>query len=759
MRASRHKKPPAERTASALAVPDRSRRLDDWLLAGATALIVATPLVPSEATIPFGAAAPLHLLWVLLLIGWLLAGLLRPEPRIRLGWTALAAAALIGWHTLAALTAGLEGHGRHALNSLWQWIGYGLAGLLLLQLLRGAADCRALVAVLISLAAAEAAHGGYEYFVSQPAQLAEFERDPPAAFRAAGVTSEVQQQQFRWRLEAKEPLGTFALTNSLAGLIAPWLMALLGIALASLGGPELRKTLLGSLAIALVLGGCLLLTKSRTALLAVGGGVGLLAIYGRGESSRLAAWIDWKLLAGAAAVAVLLALGVVGLGGLDIEVLSEAPLSVRYRVEYWRATAAMIAEHPLLGCGPGNFQTCYTRYKLPQASETVGDPHNFLLEVWATAGTPALLALLAVGAAFTWELARRKTPAIDPPAEPSANPWPIYAGALAGLLLGYPLGALVGYPPPQLTWLPLPVIWVIGLPIAAFAVWLLDPWVRRGSLPLAVPVLALVVLLVNLLAAGAASFPGVFLGVWVLIPVALVVARSPVWNWRLTRPMLLAHLATALALLTLIVRTEVNPVLTASARQLLATEAISAGNQAQAEADLLAAAAADRWSPEPWRMLAELRAQVHAQTGNPADYDRFAAAAEEFRRRDPHHDRQFESRGHWLLLAWRKTGRSELLEEAIEAYHAAAEWHPALALHQAQLAWTLHLAGESAAATAAAERALALDAVNPHAELKLARQRVYDPEDGPGNRPPFRPEDAEQTARRLRTNSGPEKSP
>ena len=148
-----------------------------------------------------------------------------------------------------------------------------------------------------------------------------------------------------------------------------------------------------------------MLTKSRTAILATGGGIVLLAIYGRAAPSRLAGWISWKLLAGAAAVVVLLALVVVGLGGLDLQVLSEAPLSIRYRLEYWRATAAMIADHPLLGCGPGNFQEHYARYKLPQASETVGDPHNFLLEIWATAGTPALLALLAMAAAFVWQLA------------------------------------------------------------------------------------------------------------------------------------------------------------------------------------------------------------------------------------------------------------------------------------------------------------------------------------------------------------------
>ncbi len=53
----------------------------------------------------------------------------------------------------------------------------------------------------------------------------------------------------------------------------------------------------------------------------------------------------------------------------------------------------MIFDHPLLGCGPGNFQQYYTFYKLPEASETVADPHNFLLEIAATAGLPALALL------------------------------------------------------------------------------------------------------------------------------------------------------------------------------------------------------------------------------------------------------------------------------------------------------------------------------------------------------------------------------
>ena len=77
-------------------------------------------------------------------------------------------------------------------------------------------------------------------------------------------------------------------------------------------------------------------------------------------------------------------------GYLDLQVLSEAKKSLGYRLEYWQATAAMIRDYPLSGCGVGNFQAYYAKYKLPQSSEMVADPHNFLFEIAATSGLPAL---------------------------------------------------------------------------------------------------------------------------------------------------------------------------------------------------------------------------------------------------------------------------------------------------------------------------------------------------------------------------------
>src|SRR4029078_11415676 len=135
-------------------------------------------------------------------------------------------------------------------------------------------------------------------------------------------------------------------------------------------------------------------------------------------------------------------------GGLDMEVLSEAPKSVLYRLEYWQGTARVIVDHPLLGVWAGDFQEAYAMYKLPRASETPADPHNFLLEMWATAGTPALALLLALLVAVTGDLsqAQRSEFSATPGQQPAADPkWLVLAGALIGLLVAAPLGTALGY--------------------------------------------------------------------------------------------------------------------------------------------------------------------------------------------------------------------------------------------------------------------------------------------------------------------------
>ena len=52
----------------------------------------------------------------------------------------------------------------------------------------------------------------------------------------------------------------------------------------------------------------------------------------------------------------------------------------------------VIGDHVWLGVGPGNFGRLYPRYMATTAVEKVQDPHNFVLELWATCGIFAVAA-------------------------------------------------------------------------------------------------------------------------------------------------------------------------------------------------------------------------------------------------------------------------------------------------------------------------------------------------------------------------------
>ena len=69
----------------------------------------------------------------------------------------------------------------------------------------------------------------------------------------------------------------------------------------------------------------------------------------------------------------------------------EGYASVTFGAETWE----VIREHLWLGTGPGNFRDYYLKYKLPESSEEIADPHNFVFDVWANTGLLGLTGLLA----------------------------------------------------------------------------------------------------------------------------------------------------------------------------------------------------------------------------------------------------------------------------------------------------------------------------------------------------------------------------
>jgi putative inorganic carbon (hco3(-)) transporter len=86
------------------------------------------------------------------------------------------------------------------------------------------------------------------------------------------------------------------------------------------------------------------------------------------------------------------------------EVLTPDNWAVIERVAHWQAALDMIAAHPLLGVGAGNYPAVYEQYMVQGWSEPLGHAHNFYLNIAAETGMLGLfayLAVLVVAATFT----------------------------------------------------------------------------------------------------------------------------------------------------------------------------------------------------------------------------------------------------------------------------------------------------------------------------------------------------------------------
>lgn len=769
--------------ASPEAAPAVLEKLPGLVLAGVTALLVLSTLIPSEAVV-MGGFAPIQLLWTAALAAWSVVLLLGQQRRIVWDASLTCFGLAMGWVVLSAALC--DGNQRQAWNVAWQWISYFSAVFLLRQQVTTARRSRALLAVMLALAAALAGQAFYQYFVSQPIQQAEFRRNPERFMGEMGVfdpPGSPRWQHAENRILSREPLATFSLTNSLAGFLAPWLLATAGVGLAWFGRLRLEAKesarqakseplwnwapLAGTLVVGCMLAYCLLLTKSRTGMLAVAAGaagLGVAKLWFWRQSDQAGRWTG-KTILGLGAAAALAGVGLLGLAiqakGVDWEVLSESLKSFSYRLEYWRSSAAMVADHPWLGVGPGNFKEHYARYQLPQASETVADPHNFLLELAANAGLPAVAAWLATLALWGWSICRSGAPPLVlPKSEEQAEQfaiWSIYAGATWGVFLALPIGLAVDLPLESFV-TSLPVIWLSWFLFGLPALVALHRWVEQGGEPRLLAGAAGLVLLVNLLAAGALAFAGVMITLWVSLA---IVTRRETAGEQTANPrwcsLGVAGGAWALALACYAFNL---PQVTALNHLIEARSQWKYGHFEAAEREFLRACEIDPLAPAGWESLAQLRLGRYTDIRSLQTRDAFLAAAEEFRRRNPHHFVQFHQRGRWYLMEWRVAGDPQALERAIVAFEGAAEHFPAAAVVHAQLALVYSAAGRTSDAQREAEMAARLDHINPHQDRKLKNERLFlpDPIDIPGEskpppaaqpaKPPV--ETAEQIVARLR---------
>jgi O-antigen ligase len=128
----------------------------------------------------------------------------------------------------------------------------------------------------------------------------------------------------------------------------------------------------------------------------------VLALPATGLSARLPSSIAGRLGSIADTFAIW------GVGDAEVDDASFATIE---RVAHWEAAAAMWAEEPWLGQGPGHYEAAYSAHRLPRWSEPLGHAHNYYLHMLAEAGIVGLAGyLLFFGAALVLAIRRAVRP-------------------------------------------------------------------------------------------------------------------------------------------------------------------------------------------------------------------------------------------------------------------------------------------------------------------------------------------------------------
>lgn len=710
---------------------------------------------------------------------------------------------LCGSHIIASAGVLLSGGQRRAaLNFGWEWT----ATLVLYFLLRH--SCRSpsrstLICGVTAVWMALAGYGLWQHTVWYPATVQAYEqtRDryesavresaspnaPPSARRtlqaaAAELTADgiplngPARELFERRLrDSREPFGFFALANSFAGglsvivvllctlLISEAVPVLPGSATpeghASGGQPADVRKGCGStspsrrfsslLAAVLITTACLLLTKSRTAWCGTVAGLSLavsLLLFTSRNSARARRLV--LPAGGFLAFAGVLTTIAVLTGSLDVNVLREAPKSLKYRLEYWTGTAAVIREQPLLGVGPGQFRDAYLKHKLPESSEEIADPHQAFLDVWANAGLPALAGLIGVIVFSIRNIRQKLKDAVRPKAtamRAAGNPPDTASKAgLYAILAGF--GTVLAASLILEARLDLHVLSVgVG---AALCWWLIKDWflpadpdAQQTSLP--DPNLKLLIgvsgglcaLLIHLQGAGGIGMPAIH-GLLLLLALQTSPAADPAGppaspqgdrrreSLRMTAAVTAAGLSVACSLTGFVPDQ--------SRRALLAAgdfELSRGGSLPQAERLYREAASVDVLSPAPWLRLSEVAFRQWSRSGNASDFERATVAAAEAIARSPATASLKQHVGRWFLQRAEQENSVELaaraatwLERAVAGYPTEPQW-------LAELARARQLAADSAGAADAAQRALRFDQLNRsagHVDRYLHEEMVRD---------------------------------
>ena len=725
-------------------------------------LIVAAPLVPE------GAAEsvqnwPMILLWLLACVGIFAGHLLDSEKRWQWNLVDVCFYGVCLWATVSGIASLVfeTGHARQSINATWQWIGFGVSFLVLRSLMENAAFRRIAILALCGIAIGCSCAGLYQNYVTFPAIRAEYqeldEEGKQNALRRGGISNveagAVERTLWETRLFSTETTSTFVLANSLAAFLTPSFVLALGFLIRSVQARS-RSAIAISIAALALIAICLIFTKSRTGLLAVVIGAGcLLLCKWRNSSGKF----PWRWAIGCFVSLGVLAAFVWAAGVIKTETIRNASKSLAYRMEYWQASAEMIKEHLLFGCGPGNFQQYYSDYQLPQSSETVSDPHNFLIEIWANAGTPT--AILLISGCLLWILNQCKC-CIGKPELTEIHPFEnrdekhaaneansvvkrsrkqnqlsdktTAAILFCGVLLGLGIGCFQVLT----SGMEFDLVFVAGAVCLTF----LGIFFFIERIKLDAPIfspdpasesVALFAFFIGLSAAGGISLPSVAIsGV-----IVLAATQSQAKSYERSIPRWLSILAIVICIVGFFLfrYSVVDPIQKARQYQRSAEQAIRSSNPELALAEMEQAIASDPSDGNYLFFKAQILLGRFERQPTSENLDLLIGTTEKSIKARPHNSKVALESGKLFLslskrvaaLDQKKTANVQMLKKVnstmIESFHVAVDRRPNDAQHIAYLSYAYDISGEPKKAKQWANVALDLDEINPHPERDLNR--------------------------------------
>lgn len=659
--------------------------------------------------------------WMIGLMLWSFADWFQPTRCPSMGWMGVGVGLMVGGQVVSALViVGSTGDRRAAINLAWEGLGVAIGWFLLHQECRRFEFRRELLAGLIATGTAAAGLGLYQHYLDFPQMAAKYaplfdrlkQADP---IEAASVRKSLALENiptdgpslilFEKRLrDSREPLGFFALANTFSGFLTVCLVLAISTAVSfrRLTDPAGWKQLAPWILIIFLLSWALLLTKSRTAWMGTLVGLVLLRLL-----SRRARWTGRGLRYLLSFLISILLFGWVltQFGGLDRQVLSEAPKSLQYRLQYWQATARLIADHLIFGVGPGQFRGYYLTYKLPEASEEIADPHNLFLETAASGGVASLFGLIIICIVLFKHLGLG--PVADEEPNMSSSRTATLISSLAAV--GWVLLLLNGADDRLLVLLPMTValFWVLFRALSVFRV---EPEMIRFGWQSAA-----FALICHLCGAGGIGMPLITLLLLTLIdcgslpqadtqemPVDRFLGFLPWW------------LAVSTGLLIGLIFTGIRPVSEVETKLYSGDRLIAKGLLEAAELEYKRAEVADGFSSEATKRRAELAyrkaAQEHFRSNE--SFQTAVNLLNEAKSRNPTSFRDDVRLGEWWFDRWRTSRDPRDAEKAVEAWERAWARYPTNAGLMADLAIAYYHAGVHERAKDVALKSIRQDAIN-----------------------------------------------